>query len=311
MKKFLLTLFVLIVFCHLQSQVVFCPKGAEWSYIFTDYYPRPGYVNETIKYVGDSIIGTDTLKVLSHSKFFTQINFGGTAKTYIKQRGDTVFMKNNRTINKWQILYNYAALPGQSWTNTLVVGSISGSVTSTYTTLVTAASTTILNNQTLKVLSVSTSPGPGLLYSNISKITERIGSSVFLFNYFSKAASDGDYYAEFLCYKDNAFDIQFTDKLCNFSNMMGIDESALKENLVRIYPNPANDILNVEFKTESDEARFVITDVLGQLVLDKGVMKQDSRESGQLDVSELKKGIYFLKVFDKEKLIGIEKIIKE
>lgn len=311
MKKSLL-LFILSSLAQIgfSQNVVFCHKGAEWSYVFTDYYPRWGFVNEKVKYVSDTIVGVDTLKILSHTKFFTQINFGGTKHTYIKQKGDTVFMKNNRTLNKWQILYNYAAMPGQSWTNTLLVAAVSSSISATYTTLVMAVSNTVINNQSLKELTVSNSTSYGPFYTRTTKITERIGSSVFLFNYYARAASDGDYYAGFLCYSDTAFNQQFTDKPCDFSNMMGISDIDRTESLIETYPNPAYEWIKIDLKSlgsEQHNTELKITNALGQLIKTQIIENENSEIT--VSVEDLANGVYLITLNSNNQVTSGKRIV--
>ncbi|MGB3345507.1 MAG: T9SS type A sorting domain-containing protein [Aequorivita sp.] len=71
---------------------------------------------------------------------------------------------------------------------------------------------------------------------------------------------------------------------------VGIKEYSLKENAIVAYPNPANDILNIQ--AESSISSIEIMNVLGQTLLtSKG---KSNRE--QLDISGLNAGNYFVKV---------------
>src|SRR5436190_22830140 len=82
-------------FLSLHSQVEFCPPGARWSAINAQshWYPGATY-NSSIVYVGDSISGTDTLKMLEHSNFYDECNYSTKRTTLIKQKGDTILMKS-------------------------------------------------------------------------------------------------------------------------------------------------------------------------------------------------------------------------
>ena len=70
-----------------------------------------------------------------------------------------------------------------------------------------------------------------------------------------------------------------------------------------IYPNPTSSVLNVRLQGFL-ESRVGVYDVNGQLVFEKPL----SRES-QLDVSNLKQGIYFLKISNKNK-VAFERFVK-
>lgn len=70
------------------------------------------------------------------------------------------------------------------------------------------------------------------------------------------------------------------------------------------YPNPTKDVLNIENDFLFENTQLKITDLLGRIVYETELTKQ-------INIKELKPGIYFLQVYDKEKLMAIEKIIKE
>ena len=73
-------------------------------------------------------------------------------------------------------------------------------------------------------------------------------------------------------------------------------EVNIKNNLLNIYPNPANDVIYFNFVINSD---VIIYDLLGNIVLKEFV------SSSYYNISILKNGIYLLKVQDK-----IFKIVK-
>jgi hypothetical protein len=71
-----------------------------------------------------------------------------------------------------------------------------------------------------------------------------------------------------------------------------------------VYPNPTNGSLNIEAENAS---KVQVVSLLGQLVKEEEL----KIENKKTDISTLQNGVYFLKVFDKDKLIGTTKIIKE
>ncbi|PKV49140.1 putative secreted protein (Por secretion system target) [Aquimarina sp. MAR_2010_214] len=66
-----------------------------------------------------------------------------------------------------------------------------------------------------------------------------------------------------------------------------------KNNNVAIYPNPAKDILNISFSTQSKEISYSVIDILG-----KTIISISGENKSTIDVGGLKKGIYFLKFTD-------------
>jgi len=73
-----------------------------------------------------------------------------------------------------------------------------------------------------------------------------------------------------------------------YDNLLGKDEF-LRQN-VKIYPNPVVDNLFIE-SNQSNIQKLLIYDLSGRIVL-----KQEGLENNQLDVSNLRQGIYILKI---------------
>jgi hypothetical protein len=75
---------------------------------------------------------------------------------------------------------------------------------------------------------------------------------------------------------------------------------------ISIYPNPATDFLR--FKIE--ERTFCDISVQVFSVLGEKVLETEMSDGKELDVSTLAKGNYFVKIFDKNRLILTENFIK-
>jgi hypothetical protein len=307
MRKLILLFSILFLAKTIKAQIVFCPPGAEWHYSF-GVPLSAAKENFKIKYVRDTTIGAEMFKVLQHRKFFYFCEHPPTSKlTLIKQHGDTVFMRNPTTLNNWQVLYNFAAQPGQTWTNVL---KNSAGINITYTTYVDSVRYVTVNNYTLKQLAVNYA---GIsTYTNNYRITERLGVNGYLFNYDSYQGCDDNFFLDFLCYQDNAFGIkQFTSYDCNYSNPLGInDKLETRNDKLKIYPNPSSGMLTIQLEDATlSNYNLKLINVLGQEEKLPELVKQNDIVT--LNIQQLKKGIYFLHVFDKGKLICTEKIIKE
>ncbi len=71
-----------------------------------------------------------------------------------------------------------------------------------------------------------------------------------------------------------------------------------------IYPNPVNAILKIQMNDQSRIDKIVISDVLGKTVFNNFSVQSE------LDVSNLKKGVYFIKIYS-DKGITTSKFSKE
>ncbi|MCX6351210.1 MAG: glycerophosphodiester phosphodiesterase family protein [Bacteroidetes bacterium] len=77
-----------------------------------------------------------------------------------------------------------------------------------------------------------------------------------------------------------------------------------KKDGVSIYPNPANDRLNIKL-TNNTNATFTITDVFGKTIL-KNTTPQEENE---VDITQLSKGVYFIMI-QKEGSAIVKKFVK-
>lgn len=83
------------------------------------------------------------------------------------------------------------------------------------------------------------------------------------------------------------------------------------EKPLSIYPNPATDQLKVEFTTENDMVPEIrIIDLTGKMVrhFDKEFTLNSEVFKADLDISDLKSGIYFVKVIQGER-VWSEKLV--
>lgn len=293
MKRLLLFFIVLAI--RLQAQVTFCPPGAKWTARFEQYWMNQQLDhNYAITYIGDSIVSGDTLKMLTYNSFFRYWESEQHPRIcFIKQRGDTIFMRNKWTGDQWQILYNFAAQSGQGWANSFYYDS------KTCTITVNAVDTVTLNNKNVRRLNVTYQTPPYLPYNGY--ILEHMGSDDYLFNYRIKLSSDVPEFKEPLCYSDNIIGtIQFGTKLCNYSNGLGISE--MNSAQLRIFPNPVNDILNIE---SDEDALITFKDLSGK------ILKQEKLSDQKVSTSDLLPGMYFLQIRKSDELVYRTKIVKQ
>lgn len=87
---------------------------------------------------------------------------------------------------------------------------------------------------------------------------------------------------------------------------VGIDEPG-EEMKYKVFPNPATDVLFISTSENNGDVLVTISDLLGQEVLSTR-MSLNSSQTGSINVSDLTKGIYMVKVYDGESAV-IRKLI--
>ena len=101
----------------------------------------------------------------------------------------------------------------------------------------------------------------------------------------------------------------------NFSLIInGIEKGTLSntgvntEDTVAVYPNPANDFLNIKLNSSKSEiSKVCLYNIIGQKILETQFADQ---KSIKLDISDMPKGVYMLKTYDNmNNVVLIKKII--
>jgi photosystem II stability/assembly factor-like uncharacterized protein len=83
---------------------------------------------------------------------------------------------------------------------------------------------------------------------------------------------------------------------------LSISDFSINE-LISVYPNPANELVNIQLKSSEQINSIILYNVLGKLIYKEN--KLNTSETIKIDVSNFGKGIYFLKVnFTNNKMIS-------
>lgn len=88
--------------------------------------------------------------------------------------------------------------------------------------------------------------------------------------------------------------------------MTGVNDSYIYTTL-KVYPNPAGDKVRVEWPGNSGNTRIEMYDATGRLCL----AHRETMPSPEVDVSQLRPGIYTVQVFSEDELLGRTKLIKK
>jgi len=87
--------------------------------------------------------------------------------------------------------------------------------------------------------------------------------------------------------------------------VVGLNESSITSKFLKLYPNPANDKINIESLMTGDRSLSIIN-VNSQKVIERQITNQKV----QIDICDLPAGVYFVKL-QNENTVEVRKIIKE
>ncbi|MBA4260272.1 MAG: bilirubin oxidase, partial [Chitinophaga sp.] len=112
------------------------------------------------------------------------------------------------------------------------------------------------------------------------------------------------YHCHILMHEDDGMMGQFVVK----PNLTSVSEIALNDLSIKIYPNPASSVLNIQIKSENDKESFQLNvfDALGKLVFSEKLTLPQS----QINTSTWSKGIYFVELRQSNNSIHSKLIIE-
>ena len=88
--------------------------------------------------------------------------------------------------------------------------------------------------------------------------------------------------------------------------------NALQTELVKLFPNPTGDLLMIDFNSDfNGEVRAAIYDLQGKKYLEKALYKQTPLITDTINLSELKPGIYLIRMFAEGTNLASKRIIIE
>ena len=74
-------------------------------------------------------------------------------------------------------------------------------------------------------------------------------------------------------------------------------DSEVKENSIRVYPNPANSLLNVAIESSQRGQGFLtLVNVDGRIIMEQSLQLSGNQQIIPLNISKLQAGMYYVKV---------------
>jgi hypothetical protein len=255
------------------------------------------YQNQWIHIVGtyDSISGYSKVYfngIISDSLYVGNIAsnsstndlFIGCGKPYASNYAQTFFKGYLDDIR----LYNRPLNKNEVW-NLYLEGSYPKSISNDTTTY-------YVSSESFQSLS------PRLQFTKTDSLKAKVGGSDSIINHYAKYVYKANY-----CTITNS--ISVTDTLIINVNLSGIIPITNSTNILKIYPNPAKDHINIDFGDYSKMSDYllVIRNELGKVVYFTSIMQQ----SASLDIkSWTGSGIYVVQLFDgQSNLVESRKII--
>lgn len=96
-------------------------------------------------------------------------------------------------------------------------------------------------------------------------------------------------------------------RIQSYANMKNSSDIVEEINDFRIYPNPANEFITIEISEPVTESYIAILGITGQVLIKYNINKALT----QIDISHMKRGIYFVQLVNSEKVYSLKKIIIE
>jgi hypothetical protein len=303
MKKILLSALLLGMALTASTQV-WAPAGATWHYDYVQMWVS-GYVK--IQCVNDTTIAGKTCQVLKkeiHTYDWLNNTFSNSVMGY-----EYTYAENNIVylfrFGQFYTLYDFNAVAGNSWQVPGWDGDWGSPCDTIGTVVVDSTGTTNINGFSLRY--IWTSPMEGSGWSYYDKILERIGSLGYMF---PEPICVVDVFegGPLRCYYDDEFGSYVRpgfEESCDY--IVGIEDIRSAGSSVSIYPLPAGNRITVDIASPvKSDIKAEITDISG-----KSVMKTiSSTPKFDVDLTGLKDGLYFIRLSEKDGIIGIRKIIK-
>jgi len=301
MKKTIFT-FILTIYAISFYGQEFAPVGAVWYY--DERFAFSGDINY-IKFTSekDTLIYGELCKKITKRHKLICIDRPDTE--YLFTRNDTVFFFDHHFAD-FQILYDFNATVGDSW---IIKIKDEDENIDTLTVTVDSISTTEINGHNLKTLYVTYYKSNGNPYSYTSTIIERIGDIKYMFNWYpwTNMACDYNYTPGLRCYEDSTIGLysRVTSYSCDYVYSWSGNKT---KNLgkIELFPNPVHNIVEIKTGQLSDYS-IDLLDLTGKKLKTWFVKGTNFR----IDLSDINKGIYVIKLYKNKQVLGYKKLVKE
>lgn len=330
MKTKLYFIFALIILMNCSkifAQDNFAPVGATW------YHSGRGGIFKT-KAVKDTLIDGQNCRKLSQDLYFSKpkeypfnLFYHSTTDVFVYGTEDTVFIYNP-SYRRFTPLYVFNVKIGDTiklpYINFINCAYVKDDTTKASLSFVVDSvkyndyKGILLKTVYSKVLKTkNTYFGWCKWGDSLNIYSEKIGTPNFgllpqcLYNCIYTSGEDICPQVEnLLCYNDSVISINYYDT-CLPSSWVpsGLDEKALNDPKLKIFPNPAIDKISLGFESLNFDSRIFIYDAMGKKIADYSIKKSSPLS---IDIVDLKAGLYYVRLFGGENnLMGSNTFVKQ
>ncbi len=311
MKKISLSLFFLSAALALPAQQEFAPIGAVWHFQRYEFFHSPWTPIRfyRIESVGDTLIQGRLCRKLHTNEPITctwrrEVEF-------VHQQGDTVWLYDQDR-ETFEVLYNFGAQPGDSWTMELVQEMSNMPIT--LTVGVDSIASITINGVSLRQLFASytlhTPEYTSDCFPFNGAFTELLGAENYLYYFWQFEIGpicDTPYPGGLRCYYDpniGAFNTGLAPG-CEWIGVSVRDLSDTPEH-IRVFPNPTADVLTIE-NLRAGPLDFSVWDVHGRIVL-RG---QSTPGHTEVATGHWPGGVYVIRFEERGKGVGRLRVVRK
>lgn len=309
MRHLTFTLALLLSAGTLAAQPEFAPIGAVWYYHKYEFFQFPWVPIKfyRIEATGDTLIQGRSCSILETSDPIDCTRRRN--KEYVSQQGDTIWLYDQDT-EAFQLLYNFGAQPGDTWTIDLV--QVLSEMPLTVTIRVDSISTVNIAGTSLRRYyashKIDSPEWEGEFYPFPFPFTELLGAEPYLFYIWTFEIGplcDTAYPRGLRCYYDPNFG-SYETGIAPFCNWIGVPvrETLSEPEGVRVFPNPVSDRLHIE-NLRGAALAFELMDLHGR-TLRRGISADFRTE---VSVAQLPAGVYQMVFREGTRPVGRTRVV--
>ncbi len=283
LPKLLLCFFAFLPFIQGQSQ--FAPVGASWT------YQKAGFVPGSVEIETITVTGTNIIDGRIFQGLEGDFLCAGESVEYLFQDQWEVYRYANGMFN---LLYDFDALPGESWTITNLPHE-----PSTLEVLVDSITQISINNELLNVQHISLLQGPTKNWCwGSQQILEGVGMLGMLF---PEIGVCDPHVQALRCYEDILVDYNFANIPCDSTWTLLNNNDLTKTTNIHVFPNPVTDQINIK-GIDLNNVDIQVFNFSGQQI--------QVEQKNTIFTNHWPNGIYYLKVINGTQVISTQKIVK-